>query len=176
MEKFKCPIASITNHEACAPGERHPSMSAMMPCTSFQMDQGQKTRMDSREKDRLYRKGLEAFNSAHFYDAHEHWEEVWLATPNPEKMFLQGLIQVAAAFHHHSRANLLGTRNLLQAGLVKLDRFPEVHGGLEIEALREAVRGWLADFDAGEISDARKPPRIARHGAAHSRQYSLRKK
>jgi len=32
-------------------------------------------------------------------------EEVWLETVNPEKMFLQGLIQVAAAFHHHSRAN-----------------------------------------------------------------------
>ena len=119
--------------------------------------------MDSHEKDRLYRKGLEAFNSAHFYDAHEHWEEVWLETPNPDKMFLQGLIQVAAAFHHYSRANLLGTRNLLQAGLNKLDRFPEVHGGLEIEALRKAVREWLAALDTGEIPDTRKPPRIRRH-------------
>ena len=58
--------------------------------------------MDSHEKDRLYQKGLEAFNSGHFYEAHEHWEEVWLETPNPDKMFLQGLIQVAAAFHHYS--------------------------------------------------------------------------
>ena len=124
--------------------------------------------MDSHEKDRLYQKGLEAFNSAHFYDAHEHWEEVWLETPNPDKMFLQGLIQVAAAFHHYSRANLLGTRNLLLAGLLKLDRFPEVHGGLEIEALREAVRGWLAALEAGEIPESKKPPRIGRHGEARA--------
>ena len=136
----------------------------MMPYSPGQMTQGPKTRMDSREKDRLYQKGLEAFNSAHFYDAHEHWEEVWLETPNPDKMFLQGLIQVAAAFHHYSRANLLGTRNLLQAGLLKLDCFPKVHGGLEIEALREAVRGWLVDLGAGEIPETRKPPRIGRHG------------
>jgi hypothetical protein len=88
------------------------------------------------EKDRRYKKGLEAFNSGHFYEAHEHWEEVWLETPNPEKTFLQGLIQVAAAFHHHSRSNRQGTQNLLLAGLLKLDRFPEVHGGLEIEILR----------------------------------------
>jgi predicted metal-dependent hydrolase len=135
----------------------------MMPYSSIYMSQSPKTRMDSHEKDRLYQKGLEAFNSAHFYDAHEHWEEVWLETPNPDKMFLQGLIQVAAAFHHYSRANLLGTRNLLQAGLMKLDRFPEVHGGLEIEALREAVRGWLAALEAGEIPGNRKPPRIGRH-------------
>src|ERR1700694_2131939 len=105
--------------------------------------------MDSHEKDRLYQKGLEAFNSAHFYDAHEHWEEVWLEAPNPDKMSLQGLIQVAAAFHHYSRANLLGTRNLLQAGLLKLDCFPEVHGGLQIEALREGVRGWLGTLRRG---------------------------
>src|ERR1700685_2676079 len=102
--------------------------SAKMPYSFMPEAQGSKTHMDSGEKDRLYQKGLEAFNTAHFYDAHEHWEEVWLETPHPDKMFLQGLIQVAAAFHHYSRANLLGTRNLLQAGLLKLDRFPEVHG------------------------------------------------
>ena len=45
-------------------------------------------------------------------------------------MFLQGLIQVAAAFHHYSRANSLSTRNLLHAGLLKLDFFPEEHRGL----------------------------------------------
>jgi len=117
--------------------------------------------MNSYRKDRRFLKGLEAFNSGHFYEAHEHWEEVWLETPNPEKMFLQGLIQVAAAFHHHSRANLLGTRNLLHSGLLKLDRFPGVHGGLEIETLRRAVREWLAALNAGEIPKSENPPRIA---------------
>ncbi len=134
----------------------------MIPCSPTPMTHSPKTRLDSQEKTRLYQKGLEAFNSSHFYDAHEHWEEVWIETPNPEKMFLQGLIQVAAAFHHHSRANLQGTRNLLFAGLLKLDRFPEDHGGLEIGELRVAVREWLACLDSGEIPDSRRPPRIAR--------------
>ena len=119
--------------------------------------------MDSHEKNRLYEKGLEAFNSAHFYDAHEHWEEVWLETTSADKPFLQGLIQVAAAFHHYSRSNLRGTRNLLLAGLLKLDCFPETHGGLEIEPLRAAVREWLAAINSGKVPENRKPPRIARH-------------
>ncbi len=106
--------------------------------------------MNSHEKDRLFQKGLDSFNSAHFYDAHEHWEEVWLTTPNPDKIFLQGLIQVAAAYHHHSRANCLGTKNLLLAGLLKLDQFPEQHWGLEIEPLRAEVRRWLLALEAGE--------------------------
>jgi hypothetical protein len=132
----------------------------MMPYSLTQMVQGPKTRLDSHQRDHLYQKGLDAFNSAYFYEAHEHWEEVWLETPNPDKMFLQGLIQVAAAFHHHSHGNLQGTRNLLQAGLLKLDCFPEIHGGLEIEELRESVRGLLAAITAGESIETLRIPRL----------------
>jgi predicted metal-dependent hydrolase len=120
--------------------------------------------MNAHEKDRLFQKGLESFNSGHFYDAHEHWEEVWLETPNPEKIFLQGLIQVAAAYHHYSRANCLGTKNLLLAGVLKLDRFPEEHWGLEIEPLRAAVRRWLLALEAGENPEHTLIPRIVSHG------------
>src|SRR6266852_1673382 len=116
--------------------------------------------MDSVKRDRLFQEGLDAFNSGHFYDAHEHWEEVWLETPNPEKMFLQGLIQVAAAYHHFSRANSLGCRNLLQAGLLKLDCFPEEHWELAIEPLRASVRRWLAEIRAGENPEREKIPQI----------------
>jgi uncharacterized protein len=123
--------------------------------------------MDSHEKDRLFQKGLDAFNSGHFYDAHEHWEEVWLETPNPEKTFLQGLIQVAAAFHHHSKENSLGCRNLLQAGLTKLDQFPQSHHGLAIESLRASVRLWLTVLETGEKPENAKLPRIGSHNSSH---------
>jgi predicted metal-dependent hydrolase len=116
--------------------------------------------MDSEKKRRLFQKGLEAFNSSHFYDAHEHWEEVWLETPNPDKMFLQGLIQVAAAFHHHSKANCQGCRNLLQAGLTKLEQFPPAHYGLAVEPLRASVRMWLFEFRAGKYLRSDQIPRI----------------
>jgi predicted metal-dependent hydrolase len=124
--------------------------------------------MDSRDKERLFRIGLEAFNSGHFYDAHEHWEEVWLETPNPEKMFLQGLIQVAAAFHHYSKANRLGTQKLLQAGLTKIEPFPHVHRRLELETLRAAVRRWLAALEAGETPAKSEIPHIKCHDGGRS--------
>jgi hypothetical protein len=116
--------------------------------------------MELRHKDRRYQKGLACFNSAQFYEAHEHWEEVWLEIKGPDKSFLQGLIQVAAAFHHYSRANLAGTRNLLRKGLRKLDRVPEIHGGLEIDPLRAAVRAWLAALESGETPAHSNIPRI----------------
>lgn len=131
------------------------------------MTSGRKTRLDSQQRDLLYLRGLEAFNTEHFYEAHEHWEEVWLETADPDKRFLQGLIQVAAAFHHHSRANLLGTRNLLREGLRKLDDFPGRHGGLEIAELRKEVREWLTALaEAAETGKLSRPqirvPRGAR--------------
>lgn len=123
--------------------------------------------MDTREKNRLYRAGLEAFNSSQFFEAHELWEDVWRDTPGPDKRYLQGLIQVAAAYHHYSRANLRGTKKLLQEGLLKLEDFPKTHGGFEIEPLRAAVREWLAVLGSGK-TERMSPPRIAT-SKAHGR-------
>jgi predicted metal-dependent hydrolase len=139
-----------------------------------------KTQMDSHEKDRLYRQGLEAFNSSRFFEAHELWEDAWRETQGPDKPFLQGLIQVAAAFHHNSRGNLAGTRKLLQAGLLKLDAFPAVHGELEIAPLRDAVRAWLAAIAEGHVPAEMNPPRIGhrfgeKRSAADSHAAALKK-
>jgi len=41
--------------------------------------------------------GLRRFHSGAFFEAHEHWESVWLTAQGPEKTFLQALIQVAAS-------------------------------------------------------------------------------
>ena len=61
--------------------------------------------------------GLRLYDAGEFFTAHEAWESVWLKLPEPEKTFLQGLIQVTAAFHHLQCDNRLGTTLLLQAAL-----------------------------------------------------------
>ena len=43
--------------------------------------------------------GLRCFHSSAFFEAHEHWESVWLEAKEKEMTFLQGLIQVAVSFH-----------------------------------------------------------------------------
>jgi len=120
-----------------------------MPPSPLPMTHNPKARIDSQEKDRLYQKGLEAFNSSHFYEAHEHWEEVWLKTPNPEKMFLQGLIQVTAAFHHWQRNNPLGTARLLQGALRRLEAYPASFGSISVALLCNDIREWLEALEMG---------------------------
>ena len=109
----------------------------------------------------LFAHGIALFNTRYFFEAHEAWEEIWLHTQPPEKRFLQGLIQITAAFHHQSRENLRGTASLLRAGLAKLDDFPPHHRGLQIEKLRIVVRRWLAALDRTENTSWPALPRIA---------------
>src|SRR5438034_5247165 len=72
-----------------------------------------------------FREGIKLFNSGEFFEAHEVLEDVWCAAPAAEKRFLQGLIQVAVALHHHSKENRVGARSLLARARRNLSGYPE---------------------------------------------------
>ncbi|MGO8932086.1 MAG: DUF309 domain-containing protein [Terracidiphilus sp.] len=104
--------------------------------------------------------GLRCYKDGEFFLAHEHWEGVWLKCEEPEKTFLQALIQITAAFHHLQRKNIKGAASLLRASLRRLDSFPAAYGGIEVEAVRENVREWLRALDRGEPSPELPMPGI----------------
>ncbi|HWG19598.1 MAG TPA: DUF309 domain-containing protein [Terracidiphilus sp.] len=95
--------------------------------------------------------GLRCYRAQEFFDAHEHWEGVWLGCEEPEKTFLQGLIQVTAAFHHLQRGNRAGAASLLRAALGRLEGYPAEYGGVDVEGLREEVRGWIAAVEGRSV-------------------------
>lgn len=90
-----------------------------------------------------FRQGIILFNSCEFFKAHEVWEELWLTARETDKLFLQGIIQIAAAFHHYTCGNLKGTKSLFEAGLGKLRKFPNEYRGVNLIALRGAADCWL---------------------------------
>ena len=127
--------------------------------------------MNSAERKKKFEEGLAHFNAEKFFEAHEFWEEIWLVELEPEKTFLQGLIQITAAFHHHQRGNPDGAQSLLTSGVVKLLRFPKDHHRLPIHELRETAKKWVRAL--GQQSDTSKLlfPRLI-----NSKQNSKRKK
>lgn len=100
--------------------------------------------------------GLRCYRAQEFFLAHEHWEEVWLQAKEPEKTFLQALIQTTAAFHHLQRGNRRGATSLLHAALRRLEAYEISFGGVSVKALREEIGAWL---QALEQDDA--PLRLA---------------
>lgn len=91
-----------------------------------------------------YRRGIHLFNAREFYDAHEVWEDVWRESQGLERKFLQGLIQAAVAFHHHSRGNLAGACSLLKRGGENLAACPPEFGEIRLSALRKSLNEWQA--------------------------------
>jgi predicted metal-dependent hydrolase len=99
--------------------------------------------------------GLRCYCDQEFFNAHEHWEGVWLKCDEPDKTFLQALIQITAAFHHLQRGNPVGTASLLTTALRRLDGYPAEYGGVAVEQLRASIRTWLdvigRDTGPGEL-------------------------
>jgi uncharacterized protein len=112
-------------------------------------------------------RGVADFNAGRFFEAHEVWEELWLGAEEPEKTFLQGLIQIAAAFHHQGRGNARGAQSLLAAGMAKLTRCPDDFRGIAMAKLRQDVERWAGMVRSENRAESRGVPEI--HRAAGKR-------
>lgn len=101
-------------------------------------------------------RGAALFNQGLYWESHEAWEELWLELEDEPKLFLQGLIQVAAAYHKATvQLQPRGCVMLLTTALEKLDRSPPDFMGVETRAFLPAVRRTLTEAQrwlAGEVS------------------------
>jgi predicted metal-dependent hydrolase len=111
------------------------------------------------ESDGAFLLGVEQFNRGEFFAAHETWETIWLAAAGRDKIFLQGTIQLAAAFHHGKSANTRGMPALLRRALEKLAGFPDGYRGIRVDHLRQEAEGWIKAL-AGDLPLPDSPLKI----------------
>lgn len=74
--------------------------------------------------------GIEQFNAGRYFQAHEIWEDAWHPSPEPERDFWQGLIQIAVGLTHRQRGNAHGAVTLLRRGAGRLRSYGESHRGV----------------------------------------------
>lgn len=98
------------------------------------------------------KEGIRLFNEGLFWEAHEAWEAIWLVAAPPEKQFVQGLIQVAAAWHHVGRKNRRGATRLASRALARLEPFEQDYWRLDRSAAVEATRGLTSALEAEDTS------------------------
>jgi predicted metal-dependent hydrolase len=113
-----------------------------------------------------FERGIFFFNQGDFFEAHEALEDVWRDASGNDKKFLQGLIQLAVAFHHFGQGNSIGARSLLTRASRNLATCPERFHGIEIAPLRQLVAEWQRALDGGttqpsfpQLSVLPAPPR-----------------
>lgn len=105
-------------------------------------------------------RGIELFNRAEFFAAHEALEDVWREAPAAQKKFFQGLVQVAVAFHHHSTGNLVGMQSVLRRAVSNLEKCPANFHGIDVRSLLKCLAGWADAI--GHNSPLPRLPRMER--------------
>jgi hypothetical protein len=97
-----------------------------------------------------FEEGLGLFNRAHFFDAHEVLEDVWNSVPRDHilRVHLQGMVQLAVAFHHQSTGNHVGAGSVLDRALRNLDGADNSFPGIDLERLRSDLAPWQRYLDA----------------------------
>ncbi|MEO8054313.1 MAG: DUF309 domain-containing protein [Acidobacteriota bacterium] len=111
--------------------------------------------------DPLFAKALEEFRAGRFFEAHEEWEALWMKSEGDERLFLQALIQVAAACVHLTRGNAAPAVRLLSLADEKLARLGPRSGEINTDFLRKGVGRTLELLGAGAApGDAAKAIRL----------------
>jgi predicted metal-dependent hydrolase len=101
-------------------------------------------------------RGLDLFNRAHFFDAHEVLEDVWRSIPRDRpsaghlRLHVQGMVQLAVAFHHQSKGNQVGARSVLERALRNLNGADSSFPELDLDRLRAELALWQRFLDDAE--------------------------
>jgi predicted metal-dependent hydrolase len=104
---------------------------------------------------RLLDKGIKFFNSGHYFEAHEVWEDLWRETSGDLRLFYQGLIQTAVGLYHLSRGNLVGARAQLSKAIPKLDERSGSATAIDAVALQRVLRKVLDELDVASPGQVR---------------------
>ena len=75
------------------------------------------------EEDKRLRNAIQLFNRAEWYSAHDAFEEIWHETIGPERVTIQGILQISVAQLHLERGNLNGATILYGEALGRLKSF-----------------------------------------------------
>jgi hypothetical protein len=98
------------------------------------------------------------WNERLFFEVHEVLEAVWKTAGGAARQALQGVIQIAVAYHHLAHGNVRGARSLLVEGRQRISGVDaELLPGLDLRALHDDTASWEHAFARGEIPSLTPP-------------------
>lgn len=99
--------------------------------------------MSELPRDERFRQGVDLFNQREFYRCHDQFEELWHEAVEPDRQFLQGVLQIAVGLYHLSNGNGRGARILVGEGIGRLADYHPDYAGLRVDCLLEQARDLL---------------------------------
>ena len=105
--------------------------------------------MKAQDDPRL-QKGIDEFNQQLFFECHETLEEIWLEDHGEDRLFYQGIIQIAAGYFKWQQGVPAGSIKLWRMGMEKIKPYGPVYLGVDVGSLAEAVRVNLQELEASQ--------------------------
>lgn len=95
-----------------------------------------------------FAEGLVCFRHGKYYEAHEHWEIIWLSASGPTRLILQSLILIAGAAVHLQKNKRSPSLRLCDLARIRLlaSGLDEIHG---IHSLK--MQEAIASLELGEF-------------------------
>ena len=87
----------------------------------------------------LFERGLTEYEKGDYFEAHEAWEDLWSDYNFDDRIFVQGLIQLAVSFVHLSNGNMIGAKNLLKKSQNKFFDYKGIHRGINVDDLKSSM-------------------------------------
>ena len=118
-----------------------------------EIDRGALRDLDMTAEDwQEFEHGVRLFNEGKLWNSHEAWEQVWLRHNEDERLFFQGLIQLAAAYHQLvTKQSFRGMINNLDKAHAKLIVFKPEYLGILVTPLLKFIE--QAKKEAGRLGD-----------------------
>ncbi len=92
---------------------------------------------------REYSQFWQLWREEKFFECHEVLEDLWRATPDESRIFLNGLIHAAVAIYQHRRGNAEGAARQLVRARAKLKYPPPLYAQVNAAELAHAVEEEL---------------------------------
>ncbi len=100
-----------------------------------------------------YLYGVDLFNFAYWWEAHEAWEGLWHPAEDTYRLFLQGLIQVSASLIKYHMRMLRPLRTLSTAGRDKLKQVivecgedEDFYMGIDLSGFMDILDAFFSPF------------------------------
>jgi len=104
------------------------------------------------QADPRFQEAVTLFNEGDWYGAHDLFEELWHETNDPERRWLQGMVQLSVALLHRQRGNQHGAMVLLGEARGRLVAAASAPVGWQPEPLLAPLQTLLARLQSGQDS------------------------
>jgi predicted metal-dependent hydrolase len=107
------------------------------------------------------RKGIRLFNKGRFFESHEVWEGVYTEAEEQHKPFIEGLVQLAAAFRIFSDfGETKGPVRMIYQALIRFENYQPAYLKIRVKELSEAIEAWAKAMEKGAEKSPLPIPKI----------------